>query len=151
MLSCVALRLACMCGSATFAIVVSSTCNSTAIITPIVTMIRSPAGSGCDATFAGVSAILLVEVDRHRGGKSGDQRLARVAVERDPNGHALSHLDPIAVGILGRNDGEFAARACADALDVSLEVHAGIGVDFDLGLLSGHHFADVLLFKVRLD
>ena len=35
-----------MCGSATLAIVVSSTCNSTAIITPTVTISRSPGGNG---------------------------------------------------------------------------------------------------------
>src|SRR5512138_3696389 len=128
MLSWVALRLACMCGSATFAIVVSSTCRSTAIITPIVTMIRSPAGSGCVATCAGVSAILPVEVDRHRGGQAGDQRLARISVECDPDGHALGDLHPVAVGVLRRDDRELASGAGTDALDVSLEVHAGIGV-----------------------
>src|SRR5688572_8285434 len=105
MLSWVALRLACMCGRATLAIVVSSTCSRTAIITAMVTMIRWPLGSGCAARCAGVSAILLVEVDRHGGGQAGDQRLAGLPVERDPHRNALRDLDPIAIGVLRWDDG----------------------------------------------
>ena len=46
---CAAPSEAAMCGSATLAIVVSSTCSKTAIITPTVTISRSPRGKGCDA------------------------------------------------------------------------------------------------------
>src|SRR5947209_5560740 len=99
MVSCVALRLACMCGRATFAIVVSSTCSSTAIITPTVTISRSPRGSGWVATLAGVSAIGqllllgLVEIDRGGDRQASDHRPRRRAVECDPHRHALHHLD----------------------------------------------------------
>ena len=47
-----------MCGSATLAMVVSSTCSSTAIITPTVTISRSPVGSGWVAIWAGVSSAM---------------------------------------------------------------------------------------------
>src|SRR5690349_3619115 len=98
-----------MCGSATFAIVVSSTCNSTAIITPIVTMIRSPEGSGCVATDAefcsAIERLLLlavVEVDCRGHRQTGNHRPRGRAVESDPHRHALRHLDPVAVRVLRR-------------------------------------------------
>src|SRR6476620_11605992 len=101
MVSCVALRLACMCGSATLAIVVSSTCKSTAIITPTVTISRSLVGSGWAAIWAGVSSAIrrvllaLVEVHRRGDGQAGDHRLRGRSVEGDPHRHALRHLDPV--------------------------------------------------------
>ncbi len=57
-----------MCGSATFAIVVSNTCSRTAVITPMVTISRSPEGSGWVASAAlaigpGLLLALVVEVD----------------------------------------------------------------------------------------
>src|SRR6478672_7447531 len=125
MLSCVALRLACMCGKATLAMVVSSTCRSTAIITPTVTMIRKPVGSGWEATSGAEATGLLlaglVEVDGRGGGQPRDHRLARRAVERDPDRHALGHFHPIAVGVLRREQRELAACPRADALDVGRE------------------------------
>src|SRR3954467_596566 len=111
MLSCVALRLACMCGRATLAMVVSSTCRRTAIITPMVTMIRSPVGSTCVGLLSAAVATkpcLLVEVDGGVDRQAGDHRLRRRSVERDPHRHALGHLDPIAVGVLRRKQREFA-------------------------------------------
>src|SRR6476661_5797305 len=103
-----------MCGSATLAMVVSSTWSSTAIITPTVTISRSPLGSGCVAIWAGVSAIgglllaLIVEIDSGVDRQPGDHRPRRLAVECDPDRHALGHLDPIAVGILRRKQRELA-------------------------------------------
>src|SRR5437868_15130594 len=140
-----------MCGSATLAMVVSSTCNSTAIITPMVTISRSPVGSGCVAMWAGVSAIdglllaLVVEIDGGVDRQPGDHRPRRLAVECDPHRHALGHLDPVAVRVLGRKQRELAAGARADALDVRLEFLAGISVHLDPGLLAREHLADVLL------
>src|SRR6185503_16744506 len=135
-----------MCGSATLAMVVSSTCRSTAIITPTVTISRSPVGSGCVAIWAGVSAIGallllgLVEIDRGVDREAGDHRLRRRAIERDPNRHALRHLDPVAVRVLRRKQRKFASRARADALDVSIELLPAVGVDLDRRPLAGHHF-----------
>src|SRR5256885_4437313 len=127
MLSWVALRLACMCGSATLAIVVSSTCSSTAIITPMVTISRCPVGSGCVATSGALAISLLLVVEADRGGhrKAGDHRLRRRAIEGDPHRHALRHLDPVPIGVLRREQRELAAGAHADALHVAVEFHAG--------------------------
>ena len=130
-----------MCGSATLAMVVSSTCSSTAIITPMVTIIRWPVGSTC-VGLAGRVAIgavtsFLVEIDRGGDRQAGDHRLRRIAVERDPDRHALGHLDPIAVGVLGREQREFAAGAGADALDMCGELLARVGVDLDLARWPG--------------
>src|SRR3954469_22061654 len=123
MLSWVALRLACMCGRATLAMVVSSTCSSTAIITPTVTISSSPVGSGCVATSGALAIrlLLVVEIDGRGDRQPRDHRLVRMTVERNPDGHALRDLDPIAVGVLGGQQREFAAGAGADALDMSVE------------------------------
>src|SRR6476646_4695214 len=129
-----------MCGSATLAMVVSRTCNSTAIITPMVTISRSPVGSGCVAIWPGVSSATggvplllpgLVEIDGGVDRQSGDHRPRRLPVERDPHRHALRDLDPIAVGVLRREQREFAAGAGADARDMRVELLAGIGIDLD--------------------
>src|SRR5689334_16912187 len=105
-----------MCGSATFAMVVSSTCRSTAIITPIVTISRSPVGNGCVATLAGVSSAIgelllpsLVEIDFRGHGQARNHRLRWRALERNPHRDALRHLHPIAVRILRRKKRELAA------------------------------------------
>src|SRR4051794_36530295 len=146
-----------MCGSATLAIVVSSTCNNTAIITPMVTMIRSPAGSGWVAIWAGVSSaiggllLLAVEIDVGCHGQAGDHRPRWRSVKRYPDGHALSHFDPVPVRILRRKQRELAAGSGADALDVAFEFFAAISVDFDGRMLAGGHACKVLLLEVRFD
>src|SRR5205085_2525798 len=132
-----------MCGSATLAIVVSSTCRSTAIITPTVTISRTPVGSGCVAIWPGVSSAMwrlllpgLIEIDGGRRRQAGDHRLRRRAVERDPDRYALRDLDPIAVRVLRRKQRELAARARANALDVRGEFLAAISVNLDLCALA---------------
>ena len=60
-----------------------------------------------------------------------------MAVEGDPDGNALRDLNPIAVGILSRDDCELAARAGTDALDVGRELRAWISVDLDARLWPG--------------
>src|SRR3954447_15771348 len=103
-----------MCGSATLAMVVSSTCRSTAIITPTVTISRCPVGSGCVATWAGVSAIGallllgLVEIDGGGDRQACDHRFRRCAIERNPYRHPLRHLDPVSVRVLGGKQRELA-------------------------------------------
>src|SRR5437762_4389243 len=139
MLSCVALRLACICGSATLAMVVSSTCSSTAIITPMVTISRWPVGNGWTARWLGVSSAIgglaplllagVVEIDPGVHRKARDHRLVGRAVERNPDRHPLCNLDPVAVGILRRKQRELAAGARADALDVALELLSAIGIN----------------------
>src|SRR4051812_43743995 len=154
MVSWVALRLACICGSATLAMVVSSTCRSTAIITPMVTISRSPAGSGCVATSGALAMRLLlagIEIDGRGHRQAGDHRAGWHSVEHDPHRHALRHLDPVAVGVLRREQRELASGARADALQVALELLARIGIDLHGGVLARNHSADILLLEVCLD
>src|SRR5579872_4781628 len=96
-----------MCGNATLAIVVSSTCKSTAIITPMVTISRSPRGSGWVAIWAGVSSailacllLLVVEIDGGVDRQARNHRPRGRSVKRDTHRHPLGDLDPIAVGVL---------------------------------------------------
>src|SRR3954453_24107915 len=104
-----------MCGRATFAMVVSRTCRSTAIITPMVTISRSPEGKGCVATDAECSSaierllLLVLEVDRCGHRQARDHWPGGMAVEDNPYRHALRHLDPVAVGILRRKKRKLAA------------------------------------------
>ena len=110
-----------MCGSATLAMVVSSTCISMPSITAdgdqdtlarleLVMLRRGRRrGHGCAAAppcCAGWPRP-VARVDDDVGGQAGDHRPARIAVERDPHRHALAHLDPIAVGVLRRQQREF--------------------------------------------
>src|SRR5437868_6092410 len=115
-----------MCGSATLAMVVSSTCRSTAIITPIVTIRRSPEGSGCVATSGRLSSAIgwlllaaVVEIDSRVDRQARDHRLGRRTLEVDPHRHALGDLHPIAVGVLRWQQRELASRSRADALYVA--------------------------------
>src|SRR5437762_1005078 len=153
MLSCVALRLARMCGSAMLANVVSSTCSSTAMISPMVTISRCPVGSGCVATSGALAISLLLVVETDRGGhrKTGDHRLRRRTVEGYPHRHTLRHLDPVPVGVLRREQRELTAGAHADALYVAFEFHSGVGVDLHRCALARDHPPDVLLLEVRLN
>src|SRR3569623_146484 len=143
-----------MWGSATLAIVVSSTCSSTAAMTPTVTIRRTPVGSGCEATLGSSDTdglFLLVEVDRRVDRQARDHRLRRVAFEGNAHRHALRHLDPVAVGVLRWQQRELAASAGADALDIGVKLLAGIGVDFHRRALARDHAADVLLLEVGFD
>src|SRR5215218_10566342 len=147
-----------MCGRATLAMVVSSTCSSTAIITPMVTMIRSPEGSGCVATWAGVSSAifglllrLVFELDRGGHRKAGDHRTRKRAIKDDAHGYPLRDLDPIAVRVLGREQRELATRSRADALHVTLELLSTISVDLHGRALARRHAREVLFLEVRFD
>src|SRR5947209_20266437 len=93
----------------------------------------------------------LVEIDSGGDRQARDHRSVRRTVERDPDRHTLRHLDPVAVGILRRQQGELASSARADALDMAFELLPAIGIDLDRRALAGDHPADVLLLEVRLD
>src|SRR4051812_47885901 len=150
-----------MCGSATLAIVVSSTWSSTAIM---IETVRTPWASpsslsvgtwGCWVAAAdaiGCSGLargrrlrrgrllglprrrrLLLGIDRHVGRKPGKKLAARIAVDRDPHRHALGNLDPIARRILRRQHRKFGARAAADRGDMAADLVRRVGVELDLG------------------
>src|SRR4051794_35006438 len=102
-----------MCGRATLAIVVSSICMTIAPMTPIVTSHRCLTWSiGWPGTG---SAMVRLCVDLHLGAETGDQRTRRSAVNRDAHRHALSHLDPVAIGVLRRKHRELRSGARTNA------------------------------------
>src|SRR5438045_1461214 len=105
MLSCVAPRLARMCGSATFAMVVSSTWMSTASSTAMVTSARLPGSRTCWS----IGLAVLLELDFDLRGQARNHLAARRLVEADPDWDSLGHLHPVAIRILRRKDRELAA------------------------------------------
>src|SRR3990167_6876704 len=143
MVSCVALSEAVMCGRATLAIVVSSVYITIAAIEPtsISGRLRETSG-GCSA--------LLADMDGDVGTEAGDQRSLRLAVDGNADRHALDHLDPIAGGVLRRENREFRTRAGSDGFVVSLQLQSGIGVYLDLGRLAGTHVVQVGFLEVRV-
>src|SRR3954454_21174678 len=169
-----------MCGSATLAMVVSSTCISMPRMTPIVTRAWAsgpswwcwglgavaaaidycPSSPGGEGGWVAPLAMLptrdpparaIARVDADVGREAGDHRPAGIAVDRDPNRHPLPHLDPIAARILRRQNRELRAGAGTDAGDVANDVEAGIGVDLDPGALADIHVAEVGLLVIGLD
>ena len=64
---------------------------------------------------------------------------------------ALHHLDPVARGVLRRQDRELRAGRRADALDHGLPGHVGIGVEHHRGLLADPHVGQLGLLEVGLD
>src|SRR4051812_10949243 len=113
-----------MYGSATLATVVSSACMMVAVIAHTVSRLRRmpadiPAarriillrrllGVGRTAeprlAFAGVD----LDVGAHAGAQAAQRR---IGVELHPQRHALHHLDPVAAGVLWRQDRELRAGA----------------------------------------
>src|SRR5689334_3788785 len=91
---------------------------------------------------------VVVEVDGRGDREAGDHRPRRRAVEGDPDRHALRHLDPVAVGVLCREQRELASRSGPDALDVRVELLAAVSVNPDGRALPGRHAGKVLLLEV---
>src|SRR4029079_16534230 len=107
----------CMYGSATLATVVSSACMMVAVIAQTVSRLRrAPAdipparriisvgrlfsvGQPAEPGFA--LAGVDLDVSAHSGAQASQRR---VGVELDPQRHALHHLDPVAAGVLRRQD-----------------------------------------------
>ena len=163
--SCAAPSEPCIEGSATLAIVVSSTCMIVAsmietVISPLLAtagtagaaaaeaaaLIRagaatagwppSPSAASVRATTFGrprawpVSTSTLALMPVRSGGRSWP------SVELHPERHALHHLDPVAAGVLRRQQRELRAGAGADRADLALERAVGIGVERHLDRLA---------------
>src|SRR5690349_16516955 len=107
-----------MCGSATFAIVVSRICMIVASITATVRIPRCL--TGVVATSAGLA--LAADIDLHVRAEARDQRPRRLFVDRDPHRHALRDLHPIAVRVLRRQHREFGTGAGAEAPDMAFQL-----------------------------
>src|SRR5690606_17325608 len=104
-----------MCGNATLAIVMSSTCSSVAAMTPTISSRWFSTGSWATSSSAAVEArsppraeraaraqlpLPAVDEDGDVGRQAGDQRPRTLLVNRNPHRHALRHLDTVTGGVL---------------------------------------------------
>src|SRR5690606_28187290 len=155
-----------MCGMATLAIVMSSTCSSVAAITPTISRrwfstgssATSSSGAGAARPPPRAEPAALAKLPPPAVGKDGDvgrqagnQRPRALLVDRDPHRHALGHLDPVAGGVLSRQHREFGTRTRADRGDVALQNDPRISVDADLRRLIDPHLGEVGLLEVVFD
>src|SRR5262249_55869100 len=120
--------------------VLSSTCIKVAIIAQIVMMARVgvPAAAGARGMAAAVlmfseeigerSPVAGVDVD-NRAHASAKGRIVRLPRDLDLHRDALNDLDPIAAGILCRQQRELSTARRADAFDGAGPDAARIGVD----------------------
>lgn len=87
----------------------------------------------------------------HHAQAGAELRAVAGVVDRQADGHALHHLDPVPGGVLRRQDAELRAGGGPDAVDARRPHRLGEGVDADLGFLARHQVGDVGLLQVRLD
>ena len=99
-------------------------------------------------------AVLLADVDFHVHRQAHAQRMGLQVrgVERDAHGHALHHLDPVAGGVLGRQQGEGAAGAGVQPGDGAVVGdRAAIQVGGHLDRLADAHLAQLAFLEVGFD
>ena len=99
---------------------------------------------GKAALMAGIDA----ELDAHA---DAQLRLAGRIGDADPHRNPLHHLDPVAAGVLRRQQREARRRRRADAVDRAGPLLSGIGVDLDGRLLSRPDIGQLGFFRARLD
>src|ERR1044071_6878639 len=82
-----------------------------------------------EALQALARALVRVDVDAHREADLQRMRLALLRVEGDAHRDALHHLDPVAGGVLRRQERERASGARAEARDLAVGLDRGaVGV-----------------------
>jgi hypothetical protein len=131
-----------MCGSATLAIVVSNACMMVVNMTDMVTKPRcepSEFAAGMAAAIMVVSserepehATAMTGIDFHDSTETRAQLRHSVRDrELNPYRHPLHDLDPVAGGILSRDDRELRARRRTQTVHGTLPGEVGIGIDMD--------------------
>src|ERR1051325_9542512 len=127
-----------MCGSATFTIVVSSTCMKVADITAIVISARLFATVGMEKLLRrGDRARGRGRIHGYRRARTDAKRKVRIGCsDRDANRHALRDLHPIARRVLRWQGRESRPTRPADVLDASFEAAAAVHVDLDIDRLA---------------
>src|SRR5579863_5981242 len=120
-----------MCGSATLAMLVSSTSMkaakaTTTAISHGLCFGRHTSGGGAGAERVSVLLDIDLRIHRHAGAQSMVAVL--VGVDIDADGNALHHFHVVSGGVLGRQETESGAAGAADAGDPAL-IFAAVGVD----------------------
>src|SRR5439155_14094788 len=148
-------RLPAMCGSATLAMLVSSTSMNAAIATTMAIsqgLNRGFQGASTMGAVSATSAIDSLDVDlgfdRHSRTQSVIVVLAGVQIDAHRN--ALNHLHIIPRGVLRRQQAESGPAGAADCLQFA-GVFSTEGVDAELDALAGFHAAELSLFKIGRD
>jgi hypothetical protein len=98
--------------------------------------------------------IVMADVDGCRGRQADAQRMRGqfLRIERDPHRHALHHLDPVAAGVLRRQQREGAAGAGRQAHHLAVEDHlAAVDVGLDGGRLADADVAQFRFLEVGVD
>src|SRR5262245_26081741 len=148
MVSCEAPRSPIIDGSATLAIVVSSTCITVASMMAMVISPRCGTSEVCAARSISIACGSLrrarrtehmlevgqaaadAGIDRNVGahaGAQGERLVAAFDLDLQPHRDALGDLDPVAGGILRREQRKLGAGTRADRVDDRLERMPGIG------------------------
>src|SRR5262249_53859262 len=90
--------------------------------------------------------------DRDAGAHPGAEgHAARHAIEPHQHGDALHHLGEVAGGVVGRKQREARARPRGEAVHVTDDGDAAVGVDLDVGALAGANLGDLVLLEVGHD
>ena len=120
-----------MCGTETLAMVVSSTTMKLASArqTPAISSAGPVSGTGTSACGRAGPACAhrpaRVSTSRvHRQAHAQRVRLQLGGIQLDAHGQALHHLDPVARGVLGGDQGEGRAGAAREAGHPAVELHA---------------------------
>src|SRR5579871_287828 len=146
-----------MCGSATFTIVESIAYSIVASTVAPASRMRERGAAVIDARSAAAAEPAIeagvrarVDLDR-RAHAVAQRRVAGVPLQLDAHRDALHDLDPVAGGILRRQQRELRAGRLRDALDAATPAVLAVGVDVDVDRLAGAHPLEVGLLEVRLD
>src|SRR5690606_30905584 len=157
-----------MCGIATLAIVMSSTCSRVAAITPTISSRWLSTGSTATSStwFAGgvvlppravraalATSLPLPTVGEHGdvGREPGDQRPRTRRVDRDPNRYALGDLYPVPGRVLRREHRKLRPGAGTDRGDMPPEHDPGVGIETDFCRLTDAHLVELGLLDVGFD
>ena len=90
-----------------------------------------------------ISTVTLIPARRRREILTG--------IEADAHRNPLHHLDPVAAGILWRQDCKLSAGSRAYQFDRAVQGMVRKRVDVDLGLLAHSQIGDVGFLRVRVD
>src|SRR6185437_15394911 len=137
----------------TLAMVMSSTAMKLAIASSTATIQSAAPFSGASSAAA-VIVLLRPGVDAGVHGKSDAQRTRRqfLGLERDADRHALHHLDPVAGGVLGRDDGEGRTGAAAHARDMAVIDHVrSVKIGGQRDRLAHLHLAQLAFVAIGVD
>src|SRR5487761_1909855 len=150
-------RLPAMCGSATLAMLVSSTSMNVASVT-VSAMTHglcfgahgaaTGRAAGCSSIASLMDSLLQLHRGRHRHALPQQMIVMLSRVERNPHRDPLHHFHVISGGVFRRQQAHASAAGACDPLDLA-RVLAAVGVHVDLHRLADAHFLELRLLEIR--